>query len=532
MASADRRSVLAGGLALGALALGASLPPPPPGFVASRPTTTAAARAAGWAVVTDFGAVGDGVSRPLSTRFATLDDARRVYPAATALTDELDGAAIQAAADRGVPGVFYPAGTYRHSTAIVVHSGQHHLGAGADGAVPTTRLVNPRSRATNLDWALAHSFRIGDIHPVAMQADRAGVGWAVRTLAPITAGTRTVRLTQPLGDAALRVGDVVNVRCDNDPFVDFEGLTYDAEQWNRVVAISGATLTLELPVPWTIVAASSDPTVLAGPRLCVNAGVDYFLGIPWEIVQNVEVGRFALDSAGFTARNGVWRGWFHDLTLRCENMIGINALVLSTIERVSGTWSSRMIELKHAGHSSILRSISGTATALAAGTVATASTAIDIGEQCYDITLTDVTVSIPATDTADRRALAVNCSNVSVQAHLTHLGTGAQQTVWAVANSNAPAHPTSHVSLDLVVRARGGLARYGILGYPTPQRPSDPVGVTLALDQRAASGAPAASAFWVDTARDVEVTSLTGDQTVAVWSPPGEAPVGCTSRRV
>ncbi|MDL5159163.1 hypothetical protein [Actinomycetospora termitidis] len=532
MGAIDRRQFLAaaGGLTLGALSL-AALPAPPRGFVADTPATTEEARAAGWAVVTDFGAVGDGGSRPLSSRFATLDDARRVYPAATALSDELDGVAIQAAADSGVTGVFYPAGTYRHSTAVVVHSGQRHLGAGSNGGTPTTRLANTRSRGTGLDWNLAHSFRIGDIHPVAMEADRAGVGWAVRTLAAITAGSRTVRLTEPLGDAVLRVGDIVNVRCDNSPVVDGEGLTYDAEQWNRVVAISGDTVTLELPVPWTIVAASDDPTVLAGPRLCVNAGGDYFLGIPWEIVQDVEVGRFALNSAGFSARNGVWRGWFHDLVLVCENMMGINALVLSTVERVSGTWSARMIELKHAGHSSTLRSITGTQVPMPSGSVGVPSTAIDIGEQCYDMTLTDITLNIDASDTVQRRALEVACSGVSVQARLNHLGAGQQQSVWAVKDSNGLARPPTDVSLDLVVRTRPGYARYGVVGYPS-DRPSDPVGVTLALDQRTVSGAPAACAFWVATARDVHVTSLTGDQTVAVWSPPGEAPTGCTSRQV
>lgn len=49
----------------------------------------------------DFGAVGDGVSRPLSTLFATLAAAQARYPSAVALTDELDGTAIQAALNAG-----------------------------------------------------------------------------------------------------------------------------------------------------------------------------------------------------------------------------------------------------------------------------------------------------------------------------------------------------------------------------------------------------------------------------------------------
>lgn len=44
-----------------------------------------------------FGAIADGTSHPLSERYATLGEAQAVYPHATALTDEIDWCAIQAA---------------------------------------------------------------------------------------------------------------------------------------------------------------------------------------------------------------------------------------------------------------------------------------------------------------------------------------------------------------------------------------------------------------------------------------------------
>lgn len=47
--------------------------------------------------VRDFGAIGDGTSRPLSTYFATLGEAQAVFAHAAALTDEVDWAGIQAA---------------------------------------------------------------------------------------------------------------------------------------------------------------------------------------------------------------------------------------------------------------------------------------------------------------------------------------------------------------------------------------------------------------------------------------------------
>jgi hypothetical protein len=66
--------------------------------------------------VRDFGAVGDGLSHPLSERYKTLSEAQADYPHAETLNDEIDWAAIQAAikvakAGRGGT-VWFPTGTY------------------------------------------------------------------------------------------------------------------------------------------------------------------------------------------------------------------------------------------------------------------------------------------------------------------------------------------------------------------------------------------------------------------------------------
>jgi hypothetical protein len=53
--------------------------------------------------VDNFGAIGDGASHPLSEVFASLADARLVYPHATALSDEVDWCAIQAAVNAALP---------------------------------------------------------------------------------------------------------------------------------------------------------------------------------------------------------------------------------------------------------------------------------------------------------------------------------------------------------------------------------------------------------------------------------------------
>lgn len=68
--------------------------------------------------VKNFGAIGDGGSHPLSTRYATLAAAQADYPFVTVLTDEIDWAAAQAAVNSITVGqaftrtVFFPTGAY------------------------------------------------------------------------------------------------------------------------------------------------------------------------------------------------------------------------------------------------------------------------------------------------------------------------------------------------------------------------------------------------------------------------------------
>lgn len=63
--------------------------------------------------VKDYGAIGNGSSHPLSSKYSTLAQAQAIYPHATALTDEIDWCAIQAAANKNNQSFLYiPHGTY------------------------------------------------------------------------------------------------------------------------------------------------------------------------------------------------------------------------------------------------------------------------------------------------------------------------------------------------------------------------------------------------------------------------------------
>ncbi len=65
----------------------------------------------------DYGAFGDGASHPASDLYSTLTAAQAVYPRCTAVTEEIDGLAIQKACDTDGR-VFIADGTYRVNTTI------------------------------------------------------------------------------------------------------------------------------------------------------------------------------------------------------------------------------------------------------------------------------------------------------------------------------------------------------------------------------------------------------------------------------
>jgi|GEM_PF-3800347 len=65
-------------------------------------------------IFADFGAIGDGLSHPLSERFATLAEAQTVYPFVTALTEEIDRCAIQLAVNQAADNATLLGGSQRY----------------------------------------------------------------------------------------------------------------------------------------------------------------------------------------------------------------------------------------------------------------------------------------------------------------------------------------------------------------------------------------------------------------------------------
>lgn len=134
-----RRTIISGASLAGASLAGAALASMSNEKTLPTGGQSTAGNAATFISVRQFGAIGDGGFHPLSTRFPSLSAARTEYPAVSALSDSLDGAAIQAAIDhaeqlgRSLQArccVHIPAGRYRLSRSICLPSNVMLIGDG------------------------------------------------------------------------------------------------------------------------------------------------------------------------------------------------------------------------------------------------------------------------------------------------------------------------------------------------------------------------------------------------------------------
>lgn len=142
--------------------------------------------------VESYGAIGDGSSHLLSSKFATLADAQVVYPHATALTNEIDWCAIQGAINAlSLSGgtVYIPQGIYLVHNRIDVLGGVQLLGSSLDyggvaGAVARGSVIRASSAyvsgfgVVRLGTALTNASGFNGASARHLISDAAGVGSA------------------------------------------------------------------------------------------------------------------------------------------------------------------------------------------------------------------------------------------------------------------------------------------------------------------------------------------------------------------
>ncbi len=161
----------------------------------------------------DFGAVGDGYRHPLSERFTSLEEARRIYPFAASLDQTLDWAGIQAAVN-AVEGrihrrVRVPAGHFVISNSIRLPNIIDFFGDGPG----ITFLDNEVIRLNE---------------PQIVNAAPSFVGVAIRLMS-LHGGTHALKVSVPNGEIAWLTMDAVSCVLQTDKNVECDKLLQSSE---------------------------------------------------------------------------------------------------------------------------------------------------------------------------------------------------------------------------------------------------------------------------------------------------------------
>lgn len=457
--------------------------------------------------VKQFGAVGDGTSRPLNTIYGSFAAAQAAFPmpyleAATWATRELDWAAGQYANHLVSPflgggeggRVFWPKGHYVTNKGIYVGDDSINEGEGPGTWVDN---IAPRNTPSENQYG-ACPFYFGVNHPAIMGAGNS-YRYRIATLAPITAGDRTLTVPTPAQvDAPLAAGDIVLIRCNNTPDTfGSGGVVYAFAQWNRVESWDAGTgtLVLEEPMDESIAATPTD-SVVGGPRLLVNPGVsvvDPISKMPWRVVQRAHLRDMRLSGlAPIGLRVAAWGCSVRDIVGEFQHLWSSNAFVNSLAENITGTFSNRFAEIKHVCQGSTFRRIQGTYRYVAG---VTTDPPISIGEAAYRVRLEDCVATFGKDYVVTNRALETStCRDVYADVELRFHPSSGVQSVWIIKSTPHPSLPPSDIHLKLKVRGPSGMTRYGTIGSDAIADAIDnegnPTRVTLDLDQKAEGTKP------------------------------------------
>lgn len=309
-------------------------------------TDTSAARTALGAVgkddlVIDFrdhGLIGDGTSRPLSGLYGTLAEAQDDYPSALDLTDELDWAAIQSAADANPGGSFIVPSTVHAIINRPINLTDSSKWT-VDGVIEN---IWPRNTPTAAQWR-SNVFHGGMMHPWVL-TDNEG-HWTTYSLDDIAEGDRSVTVTDPTG-LTLTVGEKVIVRSSTGQhdYNSGNARIYDYCQFNKVESYDPVTgvVTFEVPIGETVGSTST----MTGPVLCVNPGSsDPQTNLPYQVLDGWELsGRGTLIGySPFGYKTGMWNCRVQ-IRAECQMMMSANACNRSHFE-ITGTFTSRIVEV-------------------------------------------------------------------------------------------------------------------------------------------------------------------------------------------
>ncbi|CAN5542860.1 hypothetical protein BH10BAC2_BH10BAC2_37610 [soil metagenome] len=323
-----------------------------------------------------FGAIGDGVIRKLSTKYASLDAAQKDYPNVQDLDFTIDGAAFQKAVDFAAAkggGEVIAKKNYAINFPIETKDDVTIDGQGAG------IIYNDNSRSKT---GLNNAFFLGNYHGAAFGTK----GFKFyRISGRIKAGQDNANLTDDTDARSFKVGQIIML-CSIEKKIAAKSnkteLPYQITI-SRISKIDGSKLYFEHPVDEDMEAV----------HVAANGNFDPAAQIPYEAVQNVTIRNFTIKARSWATR---WYGYnctIENLKVEGSEVLVVgNALVRSTIKNISGTFSYRCIEVKTGANYLTIDGINGVYKKIPSQKEP--RSAISIGEYNRNITIKNFTIDM------------------------------------------------------------------------------------------------------------------------------------------
>lgn len=295
-----------------------------------------------------FGAIGDGKIRLLSSAFKTIDEARKVYPSAKDLDITIDGAAFQKAVD-----FIYDAGggtilcekNYAINFPIETKNNVTIDGNGKGN------IYNDCSRKK---YGHDIAFFVGNHHPVAFNpnAEIPNSYKIYECAAPVSAGDRSISLKQfEKVKNEFEIGQIVWLTSQKTFYQRSYAWYMDQSFACKITDIKAGRLYFEYPIEETIPAA----------QIAANGGRDRFMEIDFKAVQNLTIKNLNINAGSLTNHTWGYKCLFENLNLvNTTHLIVLNSLNHSIIRNIKGTYYNRCIEVKSGAEHLLISNIQAT----------------------------------------------------------------------------------------------------------------------------------------------------------------------------
>lgn len=291
-----------------------------------------------------YGAIGDGVIRKLSTKYNSLQQAKKDYPNVLDLDVSIDGAAFQKAVDEvNAKGGGTVSAKKNYAINFPIEAKDNVIIDGGESG----RIYNDQSRKVTIHQC---AFFVGDHHAAGFTPNGVNAKYKLYDVAgKIKAGQNNAKLTNTSDASNFRTGQLI-ILCTvskKNSVRENAMLPYHITVC-KITNISNGILTFEYPIDEDI----SDPQIAA------NGSFDNYSLISLTGVQNVTIRNFTIDARSWAVRWFGYKCTIENLTLvNASELIVGNALAHSTIKNIKGDFSRRCIEVKTGSHDLVIDGI-------------------------------------------------------------------------------------------------------------------------------------------------------------------------------